>query len=61
MITLIEKKGKDKRYIQNWRPISLINVDAKVVLKCLALRLKKVIHTLVDSYQTAYVRLVENQ
>ena len=51
VITLIEKKGKDKRYIQNWRPISLINVDAK----CLALRLKKVIHTLVDSHQTAHV------
>ena len=69
VITLIKKKGKDKRYIQNWRPISLINVDAKVASKCLALRLKKVIHTLVDSHQTAYVpgrnigesvRLVEN-
>ena len=69
VITLMEKKGKDKRYIQNWRPISLINVDAKVASKCLALRLKKVIHTLVDSHQTAYVagrnigesvRLVEN-
>ena len=51
----IEKKGKDKRYIQNWRPISLINVDAKVASKCSALRLTKVIHTLVDSHQTAYV------
>ena len=56
VITLIEKKGKDKRYIQNWRPISLINVDAKVASKCLALRLIKVIHTLVDSHQIAYVR-----
>ena len=55
VITLIEKKGKDKRYIQNGRPISLINVDAKVASKCLALRLKKFIHTLVDSHQTAYV------
>ena len=55
VITLIQKKGKDKRYIQNWHPISLtsagchcfdlINVDAKVASKCLALRLKKVIHT----------------
>ena len=65
VITLIEKKGKDKRYVQNWCPISLtssgchcfdlINVDAKVASKCLALRLKKVIHTLIDSHQTAYV------
>ena len=33
----------------------MINVDAKVASKCLALRLKKVIHTLVDSHQTGYV------
>ena len=50
VITLIEKKGKDKRYIQNWRPIFFINFDAKVASKCLALRL-----ILVDSHQTAYV------
>ena len=30
IIKLIEKKRKDKRYICNWRPISLINVDAKI-------------------------------
>ena len=29
IITVIEKKGKDKRMIKNWRPISFINVDAK--------------------------------
>ena len=55
VITLIEKEGKDKRYIPNWHPISLINVDSKVAPKCLALRLKKVIYTLVDSHQTAYL------
>ena len=26
IIKLIEKKDRDKRYIQNWRPISLLNV-----------------------------------
>ena len=40
VVTVIEKKGKDKRYIQNWCHISLINVDEKVASKCLALRLE---------------------
>ena len=30
MITLTEKKGGGKRLSKNWRPISLINVDAKI-------------------------------
>ena len=30
VITLIEKKDKDKRYIKNWRPIFLLNVDIKL-------------------------------
>ena len=31
VITLIEKKGKDRSYIENWRPISHINFDTKVM------------------------------
>ena len=27
VITLIEKKGKDRLFLKNWRPISLLNVD----------------------------------
>ena len=41
MITLIEKRGKDKRFIKNWRPISLLNVDIKIASKALAMRLKR--------------------
>ena len=33
IITLIEKKDKDKRLIKNWRPISLINVRPKLPQK----------------------------
>ena len=33
VITLVEKKGKDNRLIKNWTPISLINVDTKIVSK----------------------------
>ena len=55
IITLIEKKDKDKHLIKNWRPISLINVDIKVASKALANRLKAVIHNLISVDQTAYV------
>ena len=54
VITCIEKKGKDKRCIKNWRSISLMNVDTKIASKPNALRLKKVIPKLIQCDQTAY-------
>ena len=56
VIKLIEKKDKDKRFIKNWRPISLLNVDYKIISKALASRLKKVLPNLISPQQTAYVK-----
>ena len=56
IITLIEKKGKDKRLIKNWRPISLINVDAKIISKALAKRVEKVVPYLIHANQNAFVK-----
>ena len=42
VITLIEKKGKDRSLLQNWQPISLLNVDTKIMSKVIASRLKNV-------------------
>ena len=42
--------------MKNWRPISLINVDAKIASKCLALRIRNVLSSLIHSDQTAYVK-----
>ena len=55
VIKLLEKKGKDKRYISNWRPISLINFDTKILAKCLAKRMKEVLPKIIKNDQTAYV------
>ena len=56
VITLIQKKNKDSRFIKNWRPISLINVDMKVASNALAERMKKVIYSIIHCDQTAYVK-----
>ena len=55
VIKLLEKRGKDKRFIKNWRPISLINFDTKLLSKALAERLKSVLPTIIQNDQTAYV------
>ena len=55
IIKLIEKKDKDKRFIKNWRPISLLNVDYKIISKVVASRVKKVLPNLISLQQTAYV------
>ena len=56
VIKLIEKKDRDKRYISNWRPISLLNVDTKILSKAISNKLKTVLLTLISSQETAYVK-----
>ena len=56
IISLLPKKDKDKKYLKNWRPISLLNNDYKIVTKALALRLEKVLPTIITPNQTGYVK-----
>lgn len=44
VITLIPKLNKDTLYIDNWRPISLLNNDGKLFAK----RLKQGLHHIID-------------
>ena len=54
VIKLIEEKD-NKRFIKNWRPISLLNVDHKIISKALALRVKEILPNLISPQQTAYL------
>ena len=56
VIKMLEKKDKDKRFIKNWRPISLLNTDMKIISKVLSTRIKGVLPYLISSNQTAYVK-----
>ena len=56
VIKLIEKKERDKRFIKNWRPISLLSVDYKIIATALATRLKETQPKLIYFQQTAYVK-----
>ena len=55
IITLIHKKDKDRLYIDNWRPISLLNVDYKIMSKVIAERVKKVLSSLINLDQSGFL------
>ncbi len=55
VVTLIYKKG-DGMKLENYRPISLNNYDVKIVAFILATRLQRVIKTIINSNQTAYIK-----
>ena len=56
ILTLLPKPNKDLRHLKNWRPISLLNTDYKILTKFLANRLQKVIPKLVSEDQSGYIK-----
>lgn len=55
IITLIFKK-KSREDIRNYRPISLLCSDYKIVAKALALRMKSVLSSLIHKDQTGFLK-----
>ena len=55
-LSLIDKKGKDRMFLENWRPISLINVDSKIATKVIANRIKNVLAGIIHSNQSGFMK-----
>ena len=56
IITLVEKPGKDNTLMKTWRPISLLNVDFKILSKIMANRLQHLLPKLIGPEQNAFVK-----
>ena len=55
VITCIPKGNKDKCYLKNWRPISLLNVSYKIASASIANRLKGLLANLINEDQTGFI------
>ena len=56
IITIIPKQNKDLTILDNWRPISLLNVDYKIATKIIANRVKHVITNIIHNSQTGLLK-----
>ena len=56
IITLIPKKDKNRLYLKNWRPITLLNLDYKILAKLLANRMIDFLPDIINEDQTGYVK-----
>ena len=56
LISLIPKKGRDHTDPDDFRPISLINVDSQILAKVLAIRLETVLPYIIHSDQVGFLK-----
>lgn len=55
IITCLPKPGKSKEYMKNWRPITLLNVDYKIISGVIANRMKKYLSNIISDCQKGFV------
>ena len=55
IIKLLPKRNRNPHFVKNARPITLINIDVKILSRALALRLKTVIDPIMSRNQKAFI------
>lgn len=55
IISLIPKQNKDLLLIDNWRPISLLNCDYKILAHIFSRRIKQVLSSITDEAQSGFI------
>ena len=55
VVTLLQKPGKDRLLLQNWRPISLLNLDYKILTKVIGQRIQVVLPDIIHENQSGFV------
>ena len=55
IITCLPKPGKAKEYIKNWRPVTLLNVDYKILSGIIANRMKGQLDSLISESQKGFI------
>ena len=56
IVTYIPKIGRPRSAVNGWRPISLLNVDFKIISAALTNRLKSVMNVVISPSQSAYIQ-----
>ena len=56
IIKVVPKKRKNRLYLENWRLISLLNIDYKIAAKTIARRISKLLPKLISEDQTGYIK-----
>ena len=56
IITLLPKGDKPREFLKNWRPISLLNVNYKLLEGTMANRMKKVLPNIINQEQKGFLK-----